>query len=518
MTASAKEAWIFDQPHYLKHIEARGALIRRLVPDLKASLGLSTALDAGCGPGFFAKILTECGLEVRGFDAREVNIDQARRRYPNVSFEVQNLEESSVTKLGTSDLVLCFGLLYHLESPLRAIRHLRALTGKVLLLESMCIPAEGTVVQLREEPASDDQSLTDLAFYPSEECIVKMMYHAGFSHVYRSKLQPDHQDFRETAEYARHRTVLIASNEPLDLPWLTRALENRESRDPWTKTNEMSRARHFAKKPLREKLRSIRFRAASFKSHWRERVRTIPMPIRLPFGAWWIFEKSELAFVEGYIKPGMTVLDLGAHHGLYTLLASKRVGASGRVFAFEPSQRERKSLSQHLFLNHCHNVAVESLALGKENAKVDLYVVEEWAAGCNSLKPPDVPAKTSRTPVQVRRLDDWLNEHKVGKVDFVKLDVEGAELDALRGAEDFLTRVPRPVILAEIQDIRTAPWGYRAKEIIELLSQKRFRWFSITQAGTLQELDITAESFDGNFVAIPEERECAETLTATATQ
>jgi FkbM family methyltransferase len=285
-------------------------------------------------------------------------------------------------------------------------------------------------------------------------------------------------------------------------------------------TTELAiRAKRFAGKPLIEKFRSITFRATALGSRCQDLLRAIPMPIRLPFGSWWIacndhvgrplregvFENSELAFVEAYVKPGMTVLDLGAHHGLYTLLASKRVGVTGKVFAFEPSPRERKSLRRHLFLNHCRNVTVESMALGKENAEVDLYVVEEWAAGCNSLRPPDVSAKTTRTPVQVTRLDDWLNKHEIGPVSFVKLDVEGAELDALRGAEGFLARTPRPVILAEIQDVRTAPWGYRAKEIIELLSRKRFRWFSITPTGTLQELDLAEESFDGNFVAIPEE-------------
>src|ERR1700693_5675303 len=220
MTATVQAPWIFDQPHYLKHIEARGALIGKVVPELKVALGLATALDAGCGPGFFAQVLHDCNLEVRGFDAREVNINQARLRYPNLSFETRDIEDSSVAQLGVFDLVLCFGLLYHLESPLRAIRHLRQLTGKVLLLESMCIPSKQSVVLLREEPKSDDQSLTDLAFYPSEECIVKMMHRAGFSSIYKTLLLPDHEDFRATSESARIRTVLVASYEPIDLPGL----------------------------------------------------------------------------------------------------------------------------------------------------------------------------------------------------------------------------------------------------------------------------------------------------------
>ena len=92
-------------------------------------------------------------------------------------------------------------------------------------------------------------------------------------------------------------------------------------------------------------------------------VSEVTIPIRLPFGVWWLahndhvgqpirkgtFEPNELAFVERFVRSGMTVLDVGAHHGLYTLLASKKVGPTGKVFAFEPSQRERRVLRRHLY-------------------------------------------------------------------------------------------------------------------------------------------------------------------------
>ncbi len=281
------------------------------------------------------------------------------------------------------------------------------------------------------------------------------------------------------------------------------------------------RTRQFLRKPWHEKTRSVGFRWASLRSRWARSLPAFRMPVRLPFGVWWIprrdnltepllanaFEASEITFVEKFLQPGMTVLDLGAHHGLYTLLASKRVGSRGRVISFEPSPRERRALRVHLAVNRCRNVTTEGLALGDRNAEADFYVVEKWAAGCNSLRPPDVPASTSLRRVRMMRLDDWLESHEIAKVDFIKLDVEGAELATLKGAAQLLERRPRPIILAEVQDVRTLPWGYPAREIIEHLKDKGYKWFRLNKDGVARELDVTQRDFEGNFVACPEERE-----------
>ncbi len=217
------------------------------------------------------------------------------------------------------------------------------------------------------------------------------------------------------------------------------------------------------------------------------------------------FEADERAFVQGFLKPGMVVLDIGAHHGLYTLLASKCVGREGVVEAFEPSPRERKALLLNLKLNRTKNVRVESIALGSDNRDAQLYVVDRQETGCNSLRPPVTSSTTSTTTVAVRKLDDWAAERSLAHADFIKLDVEGGELEFLKGAERFLTGGKRPVILAEVQDIRTRPWGYPAKDIIGHLRERNFVWFRIIANGRLQHLDAYAEEYDGNFVAVPKE-------------
>lgn len=188
----------FDQKEYRRLIDARGETIRRAVRRLKPAMQLSQAVDAGCGVGFFSETLAECGLNVCGFDGREENVVEARRRLPHIPFEQGDIEERAILHLGRFDLVLCFGLLYHLENPLLAIRNLRGLTEKCLLLESMCLPEEKPSMLLREEPRQEDQSLTNVACYPSEGSLVKMLYRAGFGMVYRVTPLPDHEDFRET--------------------------------------------------------------------------------------------------------------------------------------------------------------------------------------------------------------------------------------------------------------------------------------------------------------------------------
>ena len=212
-----------------------------------------------------------------------------------------------------------------------------------------------------------------------------------------------------------------------------------------------------------------------------------------------------MAFVERFLQPCMTVLDVGAHHGLYSLLASARVGAGGRIFAFEPSPRERRALRLNLLINFARNVSVQGLALGRDNGEQNLFIVQGGQRGCNSLRPPEVFSATIPVRVRVVRLDEWLAKQKIEHVNFIKLDVEGAELDALKGGAQAFEHRPRPTVLVEVQERRTRPWGYPAIEIINYLADRGYRWFRILVGGSVEPLDFSTGGFDGNFIACPEE-------------
>jgi hypothetical protein len=154
--------------------------------------------------------------------------------------------------------VLCFGLLYHPENPLQAVRHLRGITEKCLLLESMSLPEERCTLLLCQEPRQEDQSLTEIACCPSEGTLVKMLYRAGFERVYRVLLLPDHDDFRETAAHTQRRTVLLASSIPVDEPGFRLLMDPQEAEDPWIKKSAakvplLQRIRGFLARPMRSK-------------------------------------------------------------------------------------------------------------------------------------------------------------------------------------------------------------------------------------------------------------------------
>jgi FkbM family methyltransferase len=220
------------------------------------------------------------------------------------------------------------------------------------------------------------------------------------------------------------------------------------------------------------------------------------------------FENAEQNFLKRFLHEGMTFLDIGAHHGLYALLAAKKVGTSGKVIAFEPSKRELLRLRQHLSINHCKNVEVETFALGRIEQEESLYLCTDAnGSGLNSLRPPVTEDTTFSQTVKVKRLDSYLAEKKLdaANIDFIKIDVEGGELDILRSASQLLCARVRPLIMCEVEDLRTEPWGYKAIEIYKYLKDFGFSWFKAADDGTLIPL-IKEEFKQGNLIAVPPEK------------
>jgi len=249
---------VFDRPMQSEIREAKIDFLRRVIPPWQAGMGMRTALDLGCGVGYYSSMLRDLGFQVVAVDGRAENIEEARTRYSDIDFRVADVEDPALAGLGSFDLVLCVGLLYHLENPMRCFRNLRAVCGKVLILESMVVPGEEPYLVILDEPSGEDQSMDAVSCYPSEGAIVKMAYRAGFPNVYSFKELPDSEQFRASVGRLRARTMFAASLEAIDSPILVKTVEPRPSGDLWTTdptgfTKMLRKLRHNLRNSKRKK-------------------------------------------------------------------------------------------------------------------------------------------------------------------------------------------------------------------------------------------------------------------------
>jgi SAM-dependent methyltransferase len=256
---------IFDQPHYDLLDHARGEVVARLLVEFTPMASLKTAIDVGCGLGYFSRLLRSRGLDVTAVDGRLQNVEEAQRRSVGVQFRQFNAEDANLLSLGTFDLGFCFGLLYHLENPLLTIRNLKALSDKILLVEGVIFPGDEPIMALIDEEVHEDQGLNHIAFYPTEACLIKMLYKAGFKHVYGLMQQPEHDHYRPVNGGRRVRTLLAASDIAIPSAQLVRMNESSSPIRPWDpmsgvekKTDAVQVLSRFSAKSFPEKVRSIK--------------------------------------------------------------------------------------------------------------------------------------------------------------------------------------------------------------------------------------------------------------------
>ncbi len=181
------------------------------------------------------------------------------------------------------------------------------------------------------------------------------------------------------------------------------------------------------------------------------------------------FEPNEFAFLDKVLAPGMTFIDAGANDGLFTLFAAQRVGLTGQVWAFEPSQREFVRLQRNLQLNQLGNVRAFKVALGNIDGQAELKIADDEHSGQNTLGDFAYQIELARRErVRTNRLDELVQGDRLSRVDFIKLDVEGAELAVLAGARGVLAR-QQPVLLLEVNENALHLQNANGAAIVEFL-------------------------------------------------
>ncbi len=151
--------------------------------------------------------------------------------------------------------------------------------------------------------------------------------------------------------------------------------------------------------------------------------------------------------VRQHVRPGMIVIDAGAHVGEYTVRFSKAVGAAGSVHAFEPDPRVYPVLTRNVAKCSLGNVVANNLAIGGTEG-VQGFVLGKDPTG-SGLGRSEGTVATGKLDVRVTTIDAYVRSQKIARVDLVKLDIEGAEVEALNGARRVLEEMRPKCIFVE---------------------------------------------------------------------
>jgi FkbM family methyltransferase len=179
-------------------------------------------------------------------------------------------------------------------------------------------------------------------------------------------------------------------------------------------------------------------------------------------------------------KRGETVVDVGAHIGRYTIISSNHVGPEGKVVAIEANPLVFEMLNKNVKLNNLTNVVCINYAVFSEQTKINLFLPGEKEENnqdtiYNTIMKERARNEQKYVVVNANTLDNILREQGMdeGSVNWIKIDVEGAELDVLKGAHNILSKSQRISLLVEIHDLGNGKNFY--EPIVDLLGAYNLR-------------------------------------------
>jgi len=188
-----------------------------------------------------------------------------------------------------------------------------------------------------------------------------------------------------------------------------------------------------------------------------------------------IYERGTTEIFKKVTKRGMTVFDIGAHIGYYTLLARSLVGSEGIVYAFEPHPENYERLKENIEINGYTNCYPINKAVSDKMGKTRLYLHSD--SGRSSLL--QLEGGNKWIEVETITLDEFIKEEGVTP-DIIKMDIEGAEFLALKGMKRMIEKCDRLILFVEYE---------HNKDILTYLREREFNIFFITRSGNLMEVE-----------------------------
>lgn len=209
-----------------------------------------------------------------------------------------------------------------------------------------------------------------------------------------------------------------------------------------------------------------------------------------------VYEPPTAHVIAALLESGDTFIDVGANSGIFTLLASKRVGPNGRVLSFEPVPSMRGRIIENLTLNRMENVILHGVALSNTVGEITFYEGPQGHKGLSSMRPIEDVSTTLRTPTLP--LDDLTGT--TPSVKLIKIDVEGAEQLVVEGMEKLLAQ-QHPYVIIEMTDQYLKAFGHSTEGLSTILRRIGYNMHKIMPEGLIKILP-GQESDDPQYNAL----------------
>ena len=208
-----------------------------------------------------------------------------------------------------------------------------------------------------------------------------------------------------------------------------------------------------------------------------------------------------------HIKKGDVCLDVGANIGWFTTLFAKLCGSSGQVHAFEPVPKTFADLQRNVAINQTGaNVFINNFGLGDVEKEFEIHLFPDLPNGHASLAAkPDHKSET--VPVLIKTLDSYLAERNIDQVDFIKVDVEGAEQMFLKGGKSIFQQQKPPVLFMEMALGNTKEFGYKPDDIILFIKENGdYDFFALDETNRkLRRIEgFTDDDIGANVLCVPQ--------------
>lgn len=214
-----------------------------------------------------------------------------------------------------------------------------------------------------------------------------------------------------------------------------------------------------------------------------------------------VYEPEVSVLLKQFLTSGGTFLDIGSNVGVFTLMAARIVGESGLVIAVEASPEINRYLKHNIAEAKHKNIRhVEKAVADTGPRPISFWQAPFNKFGMGALAPQ---FGTEAITVEADTIDHILASIGVDHINLVKIDIEGFEAMAFRGAEKLLSRQPRPIIIFEFVDWAESRAGARCGEAQRLLVDLDYSLHLIARCGHLRKLERPLEADAGNIVAIP---------------